>query len=100
MSKEFSLNELSQYDGIKREEIYISVRGKVYDMTPGKDFYGPGAGYHVFAGKECSRALAKMSLSAEDCTGQLDDLDEKQLKVLDDWQKRFDEKYTFVGRLA
>lgn len=42
MSKEFSLDELSQYDGVKRDEIYISVRGKVYDMTPGKDFYGPG----------------------------------------------------------
>lgn len=41
-----------------------------------------------------------MSLSAEDCTGKLDDLDEKQLKVLDDWQRKFDEKYTFVGRLA
>ncbi len=42
MSKEISLDDLSQYDGIKRDEIYISVRGKVYDMTPGKDFYGPG----------------------------------------------------------
>jgi membrane-associated progesterone receptor component len=40
-----------------------------------------------------------MSLKAEDCTGNLEGLDEKQLKVLDDWQRKFDEKYPFVGRL-
>lgn len=40
-----------------------------------------------------------MSLKEEDCTGDLDGLDEKQLKVLDDWQKKFDEKYPVVGRL-
>lgn len=41
-----------------------------------------------------------MSLSVGDCTGELADLDDKQLKVLDDWQKKYDEKYTFVGRLG
>ena len=46
-----------------------------------------GSGYHVFAGKECSRALALMSLKPEDCNSNLDDLDESKLKVLGDWKK-------------
>ena len=58
-----------------------------------------GSGYHIFAGKECSRALALMSLKGEDCNGDLDGLEEKQLEVLGNWQKKFDEKYPFVGRL-
>lgn len=41
-----------------------------------------GAGYHIFAGKEVSRALAKMSLVEEDCNGKLDDLTKHQLEVL------------------
>lgn len=42
MSRIYTSDELSEYDGVKREEIYISVRGKIYDVTPGRDFYGPG----------------------------------------------------------
>ncbi len=46
-----------------------------------------GCGYHIFAGKECSRALALMSLKPEDCNSKLDDLDQSKIKILDDWQK-------------
>lgn len=96
----FTAEELSKYDGVKDEKIYFSVRGTVYDVTNASDFYGPGCGYHVFAGKECSRALALMSLKPEDCNSNLDDLDESKLKVLGDWKKKFDEKYEKVGMLA
>lgn len=46
-----------------------------------------GCGYHIFAGKECSRALALMSLKPEDCNSNLEDLDESKIKILDDWRK-------------
>jgi membrane-associated progesterone receptor component len=42
MSKVYTPEELAQYDGVKKELIYLAVKGKVYDVTDGKDFYGPG----------------------------------------------------------
>ena len=58
-----------------------------------------GAGYHIFAGKECSRALAKMSLSDEDCNDKLDDLSKRQVEVLQEWEAKFEEKYKVVGQV-
>ncbi|KAK9808787.1 hypothetical protein WJX72_003685 [[Myrmecia] bisecta] len=80
--------------------IYFAVRGKVYDVTKGADFYGPGGAYHVFAGRECSRALGKMSTSEADCTDKLDDLTKRELDILADWEKKFEEKYTVVGKVV
>lgn len=42
MSRVFTPSELADYDGVKRNEIHFSVRGKVYDVTDARDFYGPG----------------------------------------------------------
>lgn len=46
---------------------------------------GPGKGYNVFAGKDASRGLGMSSLKPEDAVSDYSTLDEKQLKVLDDW---------------
>ena len=54
----------------------------------------------MFAGKECSRALAKMSLSDEDCNDKLEDLSKHQLEVLHDWEAKFQEKYQVVGKVC
>lgn len=31
--------------------LYLAFLGTVYDVSSGKDHYGPGGGYHFFAGK-------------------------------------------------
>ncbi|DBA70909.1 TPA: hypothetical protein ACH3X2_011356 [Trebouxia sp. C0005] len=101
MCGDITLESLSKFDGRDfLKPLYFAVRGKVYDVTKGKDFYGPGAGYHIFAGKEVSRALAKMSLVEEDCNGNLDDLTKHQLDVLQDWETKFQEKYEVVGQVV
>ncbi|KAJ0044200.1 hypothetical protein NL108_008100, partial [Boleophthalmus pectinirostris] len=48
--------------------IYMAVKGVVFDVTKGKEFYGKGAPYNALVGKDSSRAVAKMSLNPEDLT--------------------------------
>lgn len=58
-----------------------------------------GGSYHVFAGRECARALALMRVDADYCDDQLEGLEDKSLKILDDWIKKFSDKYTIVGKV-
>jgi len=53
----------------------------------------------VFAGKDASRALAKSSLKAEDCTSEWEDLPDKEKGVLADWFTFFSKRYNIVGRV-
>ena len=65
--------------------LYMAAKGKVYDVTTGKDFYGPRAGYAFFSGRDASRGLAKSSLDPstldEAPAGDLSGLDEEELQV-------------------
>ena len=104
--------ELAKYNGTKDVEcpegyasapIYIGAGDKVFDVSfGGGSFYGEGGPYNKFAGKDATRALAKMSLDDEDLqTADVSDLTEKQIKTLNDWIKTFGERkqYPVVGRL-
>ncbi|KAL1634626.1 hypothetical protein SLS58_010621 [Diplodia intermedia] len=49
---------LSAYDGSDPSKpIYLALNGTIYDVTPGRHFYGPGGGYHFFAGRDAARAF-------------------------------------------
>jgi membrane-associated progesterone receptor component len=101
MATELTAAQLRAYDGTDPSKpIYVSVRGKVYDVTSGRGFYGPGGAYAVFAGREASRALGKMSKDEADVSGDLSGLTDKELGVLADWETKFQAKYPVVARLA
>lgn len=93
-------DELMRYTGSQHEKrIYLCCKNIVYDVTSAKDFYGPEGPYANFAGKDASRALALMSLKIEDVENtDLSDLNEEQLNVLNDWERKFKSKYKIVGR--
>jgi len=41
--RDFTIKELREFDGTKGDgRILIAVNGKVFDVTKGKHFYGPG----------------------------------------------------------
>ncbi|OUM60758.1 hypothetical protein PIROE2DRAFT_34425, partial [Piromyces sp. E2] len=76
--------------------------GKVYDVTWGRHFYGPGAGYHLFAGRDSSRALATGCLTDKShWTHDLRGLDENQLAIIDSWDRFWshNNQYFYVGKL-
>lgn len=123
--RNFTLAQLTKFDGTKDEksgedkEVYLSVNGIVFDVSKGRDFYGPGGPYekvsfggfavftvaperqilqtarffwrHQFAGHECGVALAKMSFDTE----HLDDLkgcgalNFGERTELDNWIEKF-----------
>lgn len=62
-------------------------------------FYGPGGPYALFAGKDASRALAKMSFEDNDLTGDISGLGPFELEALQDWEYKFMSKYVKVGTL-
>jgi membrane-associated progesterone receptor component len=102
----FSLEELAKYDGSKGRPIYVAVqprphaRAEVFDVTPAKTFYGPGGPYFVFAGKNASRGLAKMSTDPAEVSGPLDDLSGQEKETLYQWFEKFFQKYEVVGHLG
>merc|ERR1711902_64204 len=68
-----TLTELKKYDGSGPEgRVCVGVLGKIYDVTKGKRFYGPGGPYAGFAGRDASRGLATFSVDA--ITDEYDDL--------------------------
>ncbi|XP_068652978.1 probable steroid-binding protein 3 [Aristolochia californica] len=98
---EVTEQKLKEFDGSDSSKpIYVAIKGRIFDVTAGKGFYGPGGSYCMFAGKDASRALAKMSKNEEDVCGSLDGLSEKELGVLADWENKFEAKYPVVGRVV
>ena len=76
--------------------------GEVYDVTPGRSFYGPGGSYHVFAGRDGSVPYVTGKFTADEAKKSLvEALSPAQLVALDGWRKFYEEKdkYPFVGLL-
>eukprot|EP00922_Rhytidocystis_sp_ex-Travisia-forbesii_P015055 GHVS01022503.1.p1 GENE.GHVS01022503.1~~GHVS01022503.1.p1 ORF type:complete len:238 (+),score=89.04 GHVS01022503.1:75-788(+) len=88
-------------------ELLIGLMGRVYDVgsnASGQDFYGPGGPYHLFSGRDATRALATMSMSEQECDLKPSlwtcglSLTDKQ--TLSDWIDRFESKYAVVGKVV
>ncbi len=98
--RDYQRSELASFDGSDPgRPLLIGVRGEVYDVSRGRSFYGPGGPYGMFAGKDCTRALAKLSFDPEDFTSDVDGLSEDELDKLEEWIEMFGDKYRRVGRL-
>ncbi|KAK6132143.1 hypothetical protein DH2020_034134 [Rehmannia glutinosa] len=97
---EISVEELKQYDGSDpNKPLLMAIKGQIYDVTQGRMFYGPGGPYALFAGKDASRALAKMSFEDKDLNGDLTGLGVFELEALQDWEYKFMSKYVKVGTI-
>ncbi|XP_038999445.1 membrane steroid-binding protein 2-like [Hibiscus syriacus] len=97
---EVSEEELKQCDGSDpKKPLLMAIKGQIYDVSQSRMFYGPGGPYASFAGKDASRALAKMSFEENDLTGDISGLGPFELDALQDWEYRFMRKYVKVGTI-
>ncbi|VFQ58312.1 unnamed protein product [Cuscuta campestris] len=95
---EISAEELKQYDGSDpNKPLLMAIKAQIYDVSQSRIFYGPGGPYALFAGKDASRALAKMSFEEKDLTGDISGLGPFELEALQDWEYKFMSKYVKVG---
>jgi membrane-associated progesterone receptor component len=96
--KEFTFEELAKHT-TKSSRIYVSLKGTVYDVTD-SGFYGPNEQYHIFAGKDASYNLAKMSFDTATLNKiDLSDLKRSEKETLDGYVELYDMKYPEVGWL-
>ncbi|EMR63448.1 putative membrane-associated progesterone receptor component 1 protein [Eutypa lata UCREL1] len=103
----FTPRALLPYNGTDGMPVYLAVRGRVFDVTSGRNFYGPGGPYENFAGRDASRGLSLHSFDEDVLTKDLDGpldtlegLDEEAMDSLRGWEERFESKYLVVGRLV
>ncbi|KAF3513564.1 hypothetical protein F2Q69_00005449 [Brassica cretica] len=97
---EITEEELKQYDGSdSKKPLLMAIKGQIYDVSQSRMFYGPGGPYALFAGKDASRALAKMSFEENDLTGDISGLGPFELDALQDWEYKFMSKYVKVGTI-
>eukprot|EP00980_Cylindrotheca_fusiformis_P022287 scaffold9176_cov129-Cylindrotheca_fusiformis.AAC.11 len=46
--------ELESKTGENGSDVWLSILGEVYDVTAGRDYYGPGASYNMLASRDSS----------------------------------------------
>jgi membrane-associated progesterone receptor component len=103
----YTPHTLLPFNGESNGSVYFAVRGRVFDVSRGRNFYGPGGPYSNFAGRDASRGLACGSFDEEMLTKDLDgpldkleDLGDSEMEALRGWEERFMEKYEVVGKLV
>lgn len=100
--------ELEDMDGYDGAPIYLSIKGRVYDVSAGERFYGEDGDYHDWVGTDSSRSFGTGCRGGIDRTGMdclsesLDGLTKKELKEVDRWLELYEthDKYTFIGHLV
>lgn len=108
--RNFTTKQLVYFNGEDDERtgeakpVYLSVNGIVFDVSDGRNFYGPDGPYAAFAGRECGVALAKMSFDTEhlDDLAGVKDLNYGEKDEMDNWINKFTyhRNYPVKGRLV
>lgn len=108
--RNFTAQQLRVFDGTPDEHnqqpkpVYLSVAGIVFDVSDGRDFYGPGGPYEKFAGRECGVALSKFAFDEIYLDVPVDraSLNPGERMELDQWIEKFQyyRHYPIKGKLV
>lgn len=98
----YTLAELAEYgNGQNGKPILLSIFSHVYDVSAGAKFYGSEGNYHMFAGKDVTRALSTGCKEEECLIRSTEGLTDKQINEGKRWLSFFQlhDKYPNVGIL-
>mmetsp|Transcript_101546 Transcript_101546/g.199195 ORF Transcript_101546/g.199195 Transcript_101546/m.199195 type:complete len:332 (-) Transcript_101546:39-1034(-) len=101
--RDFTLEQLREFDGLNGKHIYVGLCREVFDVTSASTFYGEGNAYHCFAGRESTRAMAKLSFEEEDLASlKDDDFGGFEKNTLEDWYQKFKyyKQYPVMGKVS
>lgn len=95
------LSELHNFSGAKDgDRILFSLDRELLDVTAGRELYGPGGGYALFAGHDVTRCLGTMDLDPElldDCIWEPGSDEDRE--TLKQWKEKLKAKYPVAGIL-
>lgn len=99
---EWTLADVAQHDGTAADggPILLAADGEVFNVGTGRNFYGPGGEYALFAGRDATRLLAKMRTELESADEAARPLSIAERLTLAGWVFTLRSKYELVGRLA
>ena len=96
----WSLDEIAPYDGTNDDNpILFAADGYIFNVSKGRGFYSEGCEYHIFAGRDATRLLAKSKLEEETPEEAAIPLNIAERATLAGWIYTFKGKYDIVGRL-
>ncbi|KAF7986741.1 hypothetical protein HWV62_20308 [Athelia sp. TMB] len=104
--KTYTPKTLEPFHGRDNGRILLAIDGIVFDVTNGRNFYGPNGMYGNFAGRDASRGMAKQSFDIEMLTpidqplDKLDDLAPDEIENMRGWIDHFSNKYIICGKLV
>jgi hypothetical protein len=87
----------------KEVRIWLSILGKVYDVTDGEDFYGAlKGGYKFYAGRDASPCFSTGKNTPEGADEKLEEWDTKKQLGVYEWSVFYEEheKYKYIGVLV
>ncbi|ORY43412.1 cytochrome b5 [Rhizoclosmatium globosum] len=93
--------ELKQYDGSDPSKpIYLAIKGRVYDVSAGEQYYGKNGGYKFFAGVDAARAYITGCFETH-LIPDLRGLSETEIESLSSWTDFYEkhDKYFYVGQV-
>lgn len=96
----FSKEELSKFTGENGEPVFLAILGRVYDVTRGKQHYGPGGGYSFFSGHDGSRAFVSGDFTDKGLTDDVTGFTNAQVLTLEEWKDFYQRDYIYVGKLV
>jgi len=91
-------SELALYNGSPDSPgLYLAILGQVYDVSKGRDYYGPGGGYAFFSGKDGSRAFVSGQFDEEGLIDDTTGLSHGDYIGLKEWIEFYEKDYIRVG---